>query len=88
MNYLIIPYIKIFFYWLKINFLTFVPLYLKKIIYFFISYIIYIDFFIMSIIIPIIISVAYVTLVERKVIGLCNYELDLILLDFLDYYNQ
>jgi len=69
MDYLIIPYIKIIFYWLKINFLTFIPFYLKKIIFFFISYIIYIDFFIMSIIIPIIISVAYVTLVERKVIG-------------------
>ena len=72
MDYLIIPYIKIIFYWLKINFLTFIRFYLKKIIFFFISYIIYIDFFIMSIIIPIIISVAYVTLVERKVIGLCN----------------
>jgi hypothetical protein len=72
MNYLIAPYIKLFFYWLKINILTFTPLYLKNFIYFLVSYIIYIDFFIMSIIIPTIISVAYVTLIERKVIGPCN----------------
>jgi hypothetical protein len=87
LSYLIQPYIKLLFYWLKINILIFIPLYLKKIIYFFIIYIIYIDFFIISIIIPLIISVAYVTLIERKVIGLCNYVLVQILLDFLAYYN-
>jgi len=32
-------------------------------------YILYIDFFIMSIILPLIISVAYITLIERKIIG-------------------
>lgn len=73
MIYLLQPYIKLIFYWLKLNILIFIPLFLKKIIYFFILYIIYIDFFIISIIIPLIISVAYVTLIERKVIGLCNY---------------
>lgn len=75
MIYLIQPYIKLIFYWLKLNILILIPLFLKKIIYFFILYILYIDFFIISIIIPLIISVAYVTLIERKVIGLCNYEL-------------
>jgi hypothetical protein len=73
MNYLVISYIKLFFYWLKLSILTFIPLYIKKIIYFLFIYILYIDFFIISIIIPLIISVAYVTLIERKVIGLCNY---------------
>jgi hypothetical protein len=73
-NYLIQPYIKLLFCWLKLNVLVVIPLFFKKIIYFLFMYIIYIDFFIISIIIPLIISVAYVTLIERKVIGLCSYE--------------
>lgn len=74
MIYLFQPYIKLIFFWLKFNFLNLLPIFLKKIIYFLFIYILYIDFFIISIIIPLIISVAYVTLIERKVIGLCNYE--------------
>lgn len=79
MIYLFQPYIKLIFFWFKFNLLNFLPLFLKKIIYFLFMYVIYIDFFIISIIIPLIISVAYVTLIERKVIGRCNYELVLIL---------
>ena len=72
MKYIYIFNFKIFLYWLKLNFLIILPLIIKKILYFLLIYILYIDFFIMSIIIPLIISVAYVTLIERKVIGLCN----------------
>lgn len=79
LNYFILPYLKLCVYWIKLNILNLFPLYLKNIIYFLAIYVLYIDFFIISIIIPLIISVAYITLIERKVIGLCNYELDQIL---------
>ena len=72
LNYFFLPYLKLFFYWIKFSLLNIFPLYLKNIIYFLAMYILYIDFFIISIIIPLIISVAYITLIERKVIGLCN----------------
>jgi len=69
MEYLFLPYIKLILYSAKLILLQVLPLSIKKIIYFLLIYVIYIDFFIMSIIIPLIISVAYVTLIERKVIG-------------------
>jgi hypothetical protein len=72
MEFIYIFNFKIFIYWLKLNFLIIIPIIIKKILYFLLIYVLYIDFFIMSIIIPLIISVAYVTLIERKVIGLCN----------------
>ena len=72
MKYIYMFNFKTFFYLLKLQILIILPLIFKKILYFLLIYILYIDFFIMSIIIPLIISVAYVTLIERKVIGLCN----------------
>jgi hypothetical protein len=72
MEFIYIFNFKIFIYWLKLNFLIIIPIIIKKILYFLLIYVLYIDFFIMSIIIPLIISVAYITLIERKVIGLCN----------------
>ncbi len=67
-------YIQNVIYFIKLNILQLFPIQILKLLYNLFIYIIYLDFFMMSIIIPLIISVAYITLVERKVIGLCNYE--------------
>lgn len=71
---IILFYIQNLIYLVKLNILNFIPINILKLLYNIFIYIIYLDFFMMSIIIPLIISVAYITLVERKVIGLCNYE--------------
>lgn len=65
---LIFPY-KLILFKLKILLIIITPDFIKNIIYYSFLYILYIDFFIISIIIPLIISVAYITLLERKVIG-------------------
>nr|AUO29183.1 NADH dehydrogenase subunit 1 [Vannella croatica] len=75
LNYLFLPYLKLILYYFKITILKLFPLYLKNMIYFLAIYIIYIDFLIVSIIVPLIISVAYITLIERKVIGLMQIRI-------------
>lgn len=70
--FFIFYYIQTVICFIKLNILQLFPIQILKFIYNLFIYIIYLDFFMMSIIIPLIISVAYITLVERKVIGLCN----------------
>lgn len=72
---LLMCFIKLLILKFKLNIFLNIPSFSFTFFYYLILYFIYIDFFLLSFIIPLIISIAYITLIERKVIGLHNYVL-------------
>lgn len=66
---LLMCFIKLLILKFKLNIFLNIPSFSFTFFYYLILYFIYIDFFLLSFIIPLIISIAYITLIERKVIG-------------------